>query len=342
MEFNRNKAIIGFIKSKEGQELTADQIVDWLIEKYPEEIKKKAERSKNKSFVRAITEKQKNGIMRKILKGEMHKNWFKSIQNQEPNIKKEDYPLRYYYTIVNSGEVDSRSDGATPISNRRALSDDVPNFSSIDYKETKQVEREYTEKEPNIKEKEIYPKLSDFLLQELGVHSKIINDKCSSNYKGTNGNKWLHPDLVGMEDLTKDWALAIKDCVQQFADKKAKLWSFEVKVVINRANVRQYFFQALSNSSWVHYGYLVASSLVEGKGGSTLRELEILAARHGIGFILLNIKDQVEKGRILIPAKERLEIDWDMANRLVKENKGFESFIGEVRDFCMTGKTRLS
>ncbi|WP_157905669.1 hypothetical protein [Rickettsia endosymbiont of Culicoides newsteadi] len=28
----------------------------------------------------------------------------------------------------------ARSDGATPINNRQALSDDVPNFSSIDYK----------------------------------------------------------------------------------------------------------------------------------------------------------------------------------------------------------------
>ncbi|WP_375329772.1 palindromic element RPE2 domain-containing protein [Candidatus Tisiphia endosymbiont of Nemotelus uliginosus] len=35
--------------------------------------------------------------------------------------------------IVNSGEFGARNDGATPISNRRALSDDVPNFSSIDY-----------------------------------------------------------------------------------------------------------------------------------------------------------------------------------------------------------------
>ncbi|OZG31538.1 zinc ABC transporter substrate-binding protein [Rickettsia endosymbiont of Culicoides newsteadi] len=35
--------------------------------------------------------------------------------------------------IVNSGGLGSRSDGATPISNRRALSDDVSNFSSIDY-----------------------------------------------------------------------------------------------------------------------------------------------------------------------------------------------------------------
>ncbi|UCM85605.1 MAG: palindromic element RPE2 domain-containing protein [Rickettsia endosymbiont of Culicoides impunctatus] len=35
--------------------------------------------------------------------------------------------------IVNSGEFGARNDGATPISNRRATSDNVPNFSSIDY-----------------------------------------------------------------------------------------------------------------------------------------------------------------------------------------------------------------
>ncbi|MCC8416589.1 MAG: mitochondrial fission ELM1 family protein [Rickettsia endosymbiont of Gnoriste bilineata] len=37
-------------------------------------------------------------------------------------------------TIVNSGEFGARNDGATPISNRRALSNNVTNFSSIDYK----------------------------------------------------------------------------------------------------------------------------------------------------------------------------------------------------------------
>ncbi|MDN3030700.1 MAG: sulfatase-like hydrolase/transferase [Candidatus Tisiphia sp.] len=36
--------------------------------------------------------------------------------------------------IVNSGEFGARRDGVTPISNRRATSDNVPNFSSIDYK----------------------------------------------------------------------------------------------------------------------------------------------------------------------------------------------------------------
>nr|WP_094649463.1 palindromic element RPE2 domain-containing protein [Rickettsia endosymbiont of Culicoides newsteadi] len=35
--------------------------------------------------------------------------------------------------MVNSGEFGARNDGATPISNRRATSDNVHNFSSIDY-----------------------------------------------------------------------------------------------------------------------------------------------------------------------------------------------------------------
>ncbi|HJD64126.1 MAG TPA: palindromic element RPE2 domain-containing protein [Rickettsia endosymbiont of Sericostoma sp.] len=34
---------------------------------------------------------------------------------------------------MNSGEFGARNDGATPISNRRATSDDVTNFPSIDY-----------------------------------------------------------------------------------------------------------------------------------------------------------------------------------------------------------------
>ncbi|MCC8416511.1 MAG: hypothetical protein LN575_04040 [Rickettsia endosymbiont of Gnoriste bilineata] len=66
--------------------------------------------------------------MLEILSGEMHKNWFQGIQNQEPNIKKEDYPRRYYYT-----------------------------------KETEQVEIEDAEKGANIKEQEVHLKFSEFL-----------------------------------------------------------------------------------------------------------------------------------------------------------------------------------
>ncbi len=37
------------------------------------------------------------------------------------------------------------------------------------------------------------------------------------------------------------------------------------KKIINRSNLRESFFQALSNSSWAHYGYLVAADLIESR-----------------------------------------------------------------------------
>ncbi|WP_341764080.1 hypothetical protein [Candidatus Tisiphia endosymbiont of Beris chalybata] len=48
-------------------------------------------------------------------------------------------PTKCSAIIVNSGEFGARSDGATPIYNRQALSDDVTNFSSVDYSKTTKV-----------------------------------------------------------------------------------------------------------------------------------------------------------------------------------------------------------
>ena len=188
-------------------------------------------------------------------------------------------------------------------------------------------------------EHNLYPILSAFLWSELGIYSKRIDEKRSRNSRGSGGNKWLHPDLVGMEDLSGDWDREVKDCVQQYSDKQTKLWSFEVKRQISRSNVRQVFFQAVSNSSWANFGYLVASEI---KGADTLKELRMLASLHGIGFILLNAENSSES-QILIPAKERNEIDWDTANRLTQENKDFLDYIELISQFYQTkGKIRQS
>jgi hypothetical protein len=112
--------------------------------------------------------------------------------------------------------------------------------------------------------------LSTYLWAEFGVYSKRIDEKRSSNKRGPNGNRWLYPDLVGMEDLGSDWHQEVKDCVNQYSDKRTKLWSFEVKLLINRSNVRESFFQAVSNSSWSNFGYLVAGEI---EGQETLKEL---------------------------------------------------------------------
>ena len=103
--------------------------------------------------------------------------------------------------------------------------------------------------------------------------------------------KWLYPDIVGIQDLSLGWHREIKDSVQQYSAKKTRLWSFEVKILINRSNVREVFFQAVSNSSWANFGYLVTSEI---EGSDTLKELRILSSLHGIGFIRLDAENPSE------------------------------------------------
>ena len=42
------------------------------------------------------------------------------------------------------------------------------------------------------------------------------------------------------------------------------------------------------------------------------------------------------------PAKERREIDWDTANRLITQNKDFRDYIKLVREFYQTGDPRVN
>ena len=184
------------------------------------------------------------------------------------------------------------------------------------------------------KEKALYRPLCQFLYREQGIYPMRINEshKKGGGEKGT--NKWLHPDVVAMEVLGKDWERVISECVKHNADKKVRLWSFEVKILINRSNVREVFFQTVSNSSWANYAYLVAET-IEGIG--TLKELRMLGSLHGVGLIRLN-KDEPTESDVLIPAR-KMEVDWDAASRLAKENKDFCLYIEKINDFHKLGKT---
>jgi uncharacterized protein len=136
-----------------------------------------------------------------------------------------------------------------------------------------------------------------------------------------------------MEDLTADWHQEIKQVVKEYADQKTKLWSFEVKLLLNRSNLRECFFQAVSNSSWSNLGYIAAAEV---EGLDTMKELRMLFALHGIGLIQIDVKNPAES-QILVPARERLDVDWATCNRLTQENKDFFQFIKLVRQFHQTG-----
>ena len=183
-------------------------------------------------------------------------------------------------------------------------------------------------------EADLYPLLAQYLAAEFDVYTKRIDEKRSSNRRGLSGNIWLYPDMVSLENLTRDWDRDLRDCVGEMTAPKARLWSFEVKKLLNRSNIREAYFQAVSNSSWAHYGYLVAGRI---EGADTLKELRMLYGLHGIGVIQLNVED-IAESEVLIPARFRTEVDWSTANRLCEENTDFRQFIKLVRQFHQTGE----
>lgn len=65
----------------------------------------------------------------------------------------------------------------------------------------------------------------------------------------------------------------------------------------------------------------------------------MLSSLHGIGMIHLNAENPAES-QLMIPAKERNEIDWDTANRLAEENRDFLDYIKLIRQFYQTGEIR--
>lgn len=303
MSLNIANTVVEFLKGRPDEKFTAKQIAEWIFQTYPEECRAKQQRS-----TAVVTRLDSDAAVIQQIAAEIGARRSTRLKRKDANIKTtEERPRKYYYTI------------------------------KTDAKEIEEAEFENVEISTSFKEVDLYPMLSSFLWSELGLYSKRVNEKRSSNRNGPNGNKWLYPDVVGMEDLSDDWESEIKDCVKQYAGKKTKLWSFEVKILINRSNVREVFFQAVSNSSWANFAYLVVSEIGD---PDTMKELRLLSSLHGVGVIRLNTKELAES-EILIPARERIEIDWSNANRLAKENTDFLNYIKLIRQFYQTGDIRV-
>ena len=183
---------------------------------------------------------------------------------------------------------------------------------------------------------DLYPKLAEFLRSDSGLYVQRIDEKRSANRRGPQGNRWLFPDIVAVEDLTSQWTREVRDCVSEARARKFRVWSLEVKLLLNRSNVREAYFQTVSNSSWANFAYVVAGEI---EGADTLKELRMLSALHGIGVIRLDTDDPNES-EVLIPARERSEIDWANCDRLAAENTDFLSVVKRIWEFHRTGSIK--
>ena len=116
-----------------------------------------------------------------------------------------------------------------------------------------------------------------------------------------------------------------------------KLFAFEMKIYLNFSNLREYYFQAVSNSSWAHEGYLVSLNIEEDT--QFIDELRRLNNAFGIGIIKLN-PEHITQSEILFSAKTKEFLDWNTIDRLVNENSDFECFINDLMEDIKIGKIK--
>lgn len=183
-------------------------------------------------------------------------------------------------------------------------------------------------------ERELHPLLVRFAKDSFGADCKTIYHEKSVK-KGLKHNQWLHPDIAGFALNSQDWKREVVDLAQSSGAETARLYSFELKIEINFQSLREFFFQAVSNSSWGHEGYLVASEI--NQDPKFLDELTRLSQSFGIGVIRLDVKEP-ENSEIILPARKRIEVDWETINRIAEDNPDFKDFVASVANSIKVNK----
>jgi hypothetical protein len=193
---------------------------------------------------------------------------------------------------------------------------------SIEITETIKIsESKKTSKTETYQERDLHKLLSSFL-KITDVYSKTIFHEQSS--KTDEHQKWVHPDMVGIKFLklqtnASQTFLKAINRVDTF-----KISSYEIKKEINTDyELKKSFFQAVSNSSWANFGYLVAFEISD----SLSDEMERLNQSFGIGIILL--KSNPYESKMLFQAKYK-DFDFKTIDKLCKINREFEKFIEQT------------
>ncbi|MCS6990749.1 MAG: HTH domain-containing protein [Chitinophagales bacterium] len=176
-----------------------------------------------------------------------------------------------------------------------------------------------------VPEKDLHAFLTTYAFYHLKCYTKSIQHSLSTK-KGF--GEWLHPDVVGCVFHFADWAQEVYELSAAAGHTSFHLLSFEIKRELSFANLRESFFQTVSNSSWAHESYLVAAEI--STDADFMEELSRLSASFGIGIIHLNIQN-IHDSQILFQAKHRDALDWTTINKLTQMNSDFREFITTVK-----------
>ena len=305
-KLSQSQKIIKFLKDNPDKKFNARQIAEQIVATYPEDYAEKKLNPRfedDKAFISQIVA-EIGSQKEQITKNDNHIFW-----QDKPR------PRIYWYSTE----------------------DTYANKEKAELTEEKDDEEsDIIFSKNTLSEHDLYPILITYLKSELKLYCQRIDEKRSKNSRGNGGNQWLHPDIVAMQTVDKEWNELIRNCVKQGAGQSVRLWSFEVKKELNSSNARKSFFQTVSNSSWANESYLVATSISD---ANVEQELRMLSALHGVGIILLNVENPTES-EMMLPSKARAEIDWQSVNRILVENPDFKDYIELVSTYYQTGRVR--
>jgi hypothetical protein len=175
------------------------------------------------------------------------------------------------------------------------------------------------------RERDLHPFLTYFAYTYQRIYTKTIYHESSSKDRYA---QWLHPDMVGVYFSLNTWQPEVLEIARDLGNLVMKLYSYEIKRELTFSNLRESFFQAVSNSSWAHQGYLVAAEVDQDE--DFIEELSRLSTSFGIGVIKLDIHNP-DNSEILIPAKEKELLDINTMNRLVLINGNFREFLKGIK-----------
>jgi len=177
----------------------------------------------------------------------------------------------------------------------------------------------------NFKEKDMHPLLVKYIKEDTNfkAFSKTINHSSTKN-------KWEHPNIIAVKKNFY-YSNTLRNFINDNTTETPEIFSFQLNLKLDLMNLREYYFQAVSNSSWANEGYLVTMEIDSFKKHIILEELKRLHSSFGIGVIVLN-KDDLQDSKILFRSKKREEIDIEYLKKMleVNANQDFVDFFEAI------------
>lgn len=178
-------------------------------------------------------------------------------------------------------------------------------------------------------ERDLHAVLSFFVANSAefdSVYTKtIFHENSTKSTKGA--DKWLHPDIVGASFSSANLEKELVAFSEHFDRLPIKIYSFEMKKELKLYNLKECYFQAVSNSSWAHEGYLVALDIEN--DDELLEAIMRLNTSFGIGVISLNSVEPAQS-KIIAQARNNGKIDMIAANELCAKNGDFRDFLSNI------------